>query len=104
MTRYRAESLRDAIALPTALVAGDEETFARLVEECVEDRAESTIAVLAYVLSKMASTVARLSHDDLTAEQQAALTDGDLRERVLEVLSLYGTSFARQLEDEGRGE
>lgn len=100
MSRYDPESLRDAIAMATALVSGDESTFARLVDECAQHRAETTIAVLAFVVSRMTYNAARLARTDLTPGEQAAMTWDDLRESALEVLTMYGTSFAQQLEDE----
>ena len=104
MSRYDPGSLRDAIALTTALVAEEDTTFVHLAKECADDRAETTIASLAYVARTMAYNIVRLYRTDLTPEEQAKLTNDDLRATALELLSMYGTSFAQQLEDRGSGD
>ena len=48
----------------------------------------------------MAYNITRLAQEDLTPSEAAALSDDELRADALQVLSMYGTDFGAQLEDE----
>ena len=100
MSRYDPASMRDALALVSALALGETTTAVHLAQEHAADplHAESMIAALAYLGSRFVADIARTSVAVPVAER-SALTADDLEPGVRLVLEHYGVSIAAQLED-----
>ena len=100
MSRYEPASMRDALALVSALALGDSTTAVQLAADHAADpqHAESMIVALAYLGSRFVSDIARTSVAATVAER-SALTADDLEPGVRMVLEYWGASIAAQLED-----